>query len=114
MFDDDEEAGEQIPTPSSMPRDAGGETPVGVRFAVEKAGKGGYEESVLGGMDGGKGWKSGVEKMSKRRPKKSGAKKMEDSSSPLSDCPSDLSDWEGKKVRYGCVETTRMGMLTVV
>lgn len=123
MFSDDEDgavSGEQIPTPSSMPREAAGaDTPVKVTFAAEtpvKDRQGGYDddETLLGEMDGVERRKSSVKVASKRTPKKSSTKKMDNSSSSLSDCPSDLSDWESKKVRYGCIETTRTGMLTVV
>jgi hypothetical protein len=124
MFSDDEEAGEQqIPTPSSMPRQAARrDTPIEVTFASEtpvKDRQGGYEddeESVLGEMDGVERRKSRAKMVSKRgkvTPKKSSKGKWGDSSSPLSECPSDLSDWESKKVRYQCIETMQAGLLTV-
>ncbi|KAH5239372.1 hypothetical protein HBI60_217780 [Parastagonospora nodorum] len=115
MFSDDEEAGgEQVLTPSSMLRGAArGDTPIEVTFASEMAVKdtqGGYvdgEESLLDEMDGVERRKRSVKIMSKRgkvTPKKSSKAKSGDSSSPLSDCPSDLSEWESKKVRYECIE----------
>jgi hypothetical protein len=115
MFSDDGEAGEeQVPTPSSMPREAArGDTPVEVTFASEIAVKdrqGGYVddgESLLGEMDGVERRKRSVKIMSKRgevTPKKSSKAKSGDSSSSLSDCPSDLSEWESRKVRYECIE----------
>ncbi|KAH4800899.1 hypothetical protein HBI56_208740 [Parastagonospora nodorum] len=115
MFSDDEEAGgEQVLTPSSMLRGAArGDTPIEVTFASEMAVKdtqGGYvdgEESLLDEMDGVERRKRSVKIMSKRgkvTPKKSSKAKSGDSSSPLSDCPSDLSEWESNKVRYECIE----------
>ncbi|KAH6100915.1 hypothetical protein HBI69_216590 [Parastagonospora nodorum] len=108
MFSDDEEAGgEQVLTPSSMLRGAArGDTPIEVTFASEIAvkdtqvGNVDGEESLLDEMDGVERRKRSVKIMSKRgkvTPKKSSKAKSGDSSSPLSDCPSDLSEWESKK-----------------
>ncbi|QRD01236.1 hypothetical protein JI435_157230, partial [Parastagonospora nodorum SN15] len=108
MFSDDEEAGgEQVLTPSSMLRGAArGDTPIEVTFVSDIAVKdrqGGYvddEGGLLGEIDGVERRKSSVKIMSKRgkvTPKKSSKAKSGDSSSPLSDCPSDLSEWESEK-----------------